>query len=101
MTFATYGNTGPFTNNVTPPGINATFLNNVESFLNQIISSAVADANITANGSGALTVVTATMTAAGTGLTVQHKALARGELTTTGHHVANRGMNIGTIRDNH
>src|SRR5260221_6348189 len=100
MTFATYGNTGPFTNNVTPPGINATFLNNIESFLDQIISSAVADANITANGSGALTVVSATMTAAGTGLTVQHNALVSGVLTTTGNHVANGGMNIGTIRDN-
>src|SRR5258707_7501490 len=100
MTFATYGNTGPFTNNATPPGINATFLNNVESFLDQIISSAVADANVTANGSGALTVVSATMTAAGTGLTVQHNALVSGVLTTTGNHVANGGMNIGTIRDN-
>jgi len=100
MTFATYGNTGPFTNNVTPPGINATFLNNVESFLDQIISSAVADANVTANGSGALTVVSATMTAAGTGLTVQHNALVSGVLTTTGNHVANGGMNTNTIRDN-
>lgn len=100
MTFAVYGNSGPFTNNVTPPGINATFLNNVESFLDQIISSAVADANITANGSGALTVVSATMTAAGTGLTVQHNALVSGVLTTTGNHVANGGMNINTIRDN-
>jgi len=68
--------------------------------LDQIISSAVADANITANGSGALTVVSATMTAAGTGLTVQHNALVSGVLTTTGNHVANGGMNINTIRDN-
>src|SRR5260221_13332643 len=100
ISFAVYGNSGPFTNNVTPPGINATFLNNVESFLDQIISSAVADANVTANGSGALTVVSATMTAAGTGLTVSHNALVSGVLTTTGNHVANGGMNIGTIRDN-
>jgi len=60
----------------------------------------VADANVTANGSGALTVVSATMTAAGTGLTVQHNALVSGVLTTTGNHVANGGMNINTIRDN-
>src|SRR5258707_4968457 len=40
------------------------------------------------------------MTAAGTGLTVQHNALVSGVLTTTGNHVANGGMNIGTIRDN-
>src|SRR5258707_3171140 len=100
MTFATYGNTGPFTNNVTPPGINATFLNNREISRDQVIWRPVADAKVTAKGSGALTVVSATMTAAGTGLTVQHNALVSGVLTTTGNHVANGGMNIGTIRDN-
>ncbi len=60
----------------------------------------MADANITSNGSGALTVVSATMTAAGTGLTVQHNALVSGVLTTTGNHVANGGMNVNSIRDN-
>jgi len=60
----------------------------------------VADASVTANGSGALTVVSATMTGAGTALTVSHNATVSGILTTTGNHVANGGMNINTIRDN-
>jgi hypothetical protein len=54
MTFTPYSNTGPFTNNTTPPGVSATFLNNIENFLDQIDSSVVADSNITANGAGAL-----------------------------------------------
>lgn len=39
-----------------PPGIDATFLNNVENFLDQITSSAVADSHITADGNGNMTV---------------------------------------------
>jgi len=84
MTFTTYGNTGPFTNNVVPPGINATFLNNVENFLDQIISSAVADSHITADGSGNETAVSVTLTASGTGLTVQHNAQVSGNMTISG-----------------
>ena len=68
--------------------------------LDQIVSSAVADANITANGSGALTAVSETLTGAGTALTVSHNALVSGILTTTGNHVANGGMNINSVRDN-
>jgi len=100
LTFVAYANTGPFTNNVQPPSLSATLFNNIESFLDQIVSSAVADANITANGSGALTAVSETLTGAGTGLTVSHNATVSGILTTTGNHVANGGMNINTIRDN-
>ncbi len=74
MTFTPYSNTGPFTNNVVPPGISATFLNNIENFLDQIDSSAVADSNVTANGSGALTAVSLTLSGSGTGLTVNHNA---------------------------
>src|SRR6266702_7401810 len=59
MTFTPYSNTGPFTNNVVPICISATFLNNIENFLDQIDSSAVSDLNVTANGSGALTAVNA------------------------------------------
>ncbi len=39
MVWVNYANTGPFTNNVTPPGINATFLGNIESFLDQFSTS--------------------------------------------------------------
>src|SRR6266568_3183567 len=84
MTFTAYSNTGPFTNNVVPPGISSTFLNNVENFLDQIDSSAVADANVTANGSGALTAVSLTVTNSGTGLTVNHNALVSGNMTISG-----------------
>ncbi len=84
MTFTAYSNSGPFTNNVVPPGISSTFLNNIENFLDQIDSSAVADANITANGSGALTAVSLTLSGSGTGLTVQHNATITGTLTQTG-----------------
>jgi hypothetical protein len=84
MAFSNYGNTGPFTNNTVPPGISATFLNNVENFLDQIISSAVADSHITADGAGNETAVSLTVTAAGTGLTVQHNALISGTLSVTG-----------------
>src|SRR6266568_7326885 len=84
MTFTPYSNTGPFTNNVVPPGISATFLNNIENFLDQIDSSVVADSNVTANGSGALTAVSLTVTGSGTGLTVNHNATITGTLTQTG-----------------
>jgi hypothetical protein len=99
MTFVAYANTGPFTNNVTPPALSATLFNNMESFLDQIVASVVADANITANGSGALTVVSETITGSGTGLTVQHNAVVSGTLTSTGNHIANGGMNTNTIRE--
>jgi len=100
MTFVTYAQTGPFTNNVQPPSLSATLFNNIESFLLQIISNVVADANITANGSGALTAVSATLSGAGTGLTVSHNALVSGTLTATGTAIANGGVNTNTIRDN-
>jgi hypothetical protein len=45
----TYSNVGPFTNN-NSPGISSTFLNNIESFLDQIDSPIVTDANISAVG---------------------------------------------------
>ena len=32
----TYSNSGPFVNNTVPPAINATFLNNVENFLDSV-----------------------------------------------------------------
>lgn len=53
---AKYTPTGPFTNNTTP-GINSTFLNNVETFLGY-----AADTNITADGSGNLTMASAILT---------------------------------------
>lgn len=55
MSFTTYANTGPFNNNALP-ALTATFFNNIEVFLDQIKSSAVADVNISADGSGNLTV---------------------------------------------
>jgi hypothetical protein len=48
-----YSPTGPFTNNTVPPGISATFLNNVENFL-VTVNSAATDSNITSGGSGNL-----------------------------------------------
>jgi len=80
--------------------LNATLFNNLESFLDQIISSAVADANITANGSGALTAVSETLTGSGTALTVQHNATVSGNITVTGSTIANGGLNTNTVRDN-
>lgn len=62
MTWANYSNTGPFVNNSTPPGISATFLNNIESFLDQFSGSVVTDGNISTNGSGTLTVKTIALT---------------------------------------
>ncbi len=56
MAWVNYANTGPFTNNVTPPGINATFLNNIESFLDQFATSVDADNNITTDLSGNMVV---------------------------------------------
>ena len=101
MTFTTYANTGPFTNNAVPPGINATFLNNVENFLDQIVSSAVADSHITSDGSGNETAVSLTLTAAGTGLTVQHNATVSGTMTIsgagTGLSVAHNATISGTL----
>jgi hypothetical protein len=54
MAFVTYANTGPFVNN-SAPGISATFLNNVESFLDEIVSSIVNDTNYTTDGAGNMT----------------------------------------------
>ena len=62
MTWQGYANTGPFTNNTTPPGINATFLNNIESFLDQFAGSVVTDSSISTNGSGTLTIKTVQLT---------------------------------------
>src|SRR5258708_39399457 len=100
MVFVAYANTGPFTNNVTPPGISATFLGNVESFLDQIVAPLVADSHVSADGLGNVTTLSATLTSTGTGLTVQHNALVSGILTTTGNHVANGGVNNNTIKEN-
>lgn len=50
-----YSNTGPFTNNITPPGISSTFLNNVENFLDTVNTMAT-DSNNTSDGSGNATV---------------------------------------------
>src|SRR5229473_2276427 len=100
MTFAAYANTGPFTNNVTPPSLSAQYNNNIESFLDQIVAPLVADSHVTADGLGNVTTLSVTLTSTGTGLTVQHNATVSGILTTTGNHVANGGMNVNTIRDN-
>src|SRR6266487_3214559 len=51
LLFSGYSNTGPFTNNVVPPGISATFLNNVENFLDTV-NSAATDSHVTADGNG-------------------------------------------------
>src|SRR5216683_5101657 len=99
MAFAAYANTGPFTNNVTPPSLSA-HNNNIESFLDQIVAPLVADSHVSADGLGNVTTLSVTLTSTGTGLTVQHNATVSGVLTTTGNHVANGGMNINTIRDN-
>src|SRR5216683_1480057 len=99
MAFAAYANTGPFTNNVTPPSLSA-YNNNIESFLDQIVAPLVADSHVSADGLGNVTTLSITLTSTGTGLTVQHNATVSGILTTTGNHVANGGMNVNTIRDN-
>jgi len=49
-----YSNTGPFVNNTTP-GISATFLNNIENFLDSINSSAY-DTHVSSDGSGNVTI---------------------------------------------
>src|SRR6266571_2112129 len=92
MTFTPYSNSGPFQNNIVPPGISATFLNNVENFLDQIDSSAVADANVTANGSGALTAVSLTVTGSGTGLTVNGATTLNGVLNLIGGAISRIGF---------
>src|SRR6266568_2197985 len=108
MTFTPYSNTGPFTNNVVPPGISATFLNNIENFLDQIDSSALTAVSLTLSGSGTgLTVqhnatITGTLTqtgaasfnAAGTGLTVAHNATVSGALTVNGATTLNGVLNL-------
>jgi hypothetical protein len=94
MAFTTYANTGPFTNNVTPPGISATFLNNVENFIDQIVSSAVADSHITSDGNGNETAVSLKATGTGTGLTVQHNATVSGSLTVSGVANFNNTLNL-------
>lgn len=100
MSFVAWANAGPWTNNTGPPFINATYLNNIDSFLDQITSSVVADANITANGSGNMVVGGGlTVNGAGTALSIAHNATVSGTLTSTGNHVANGGMNTNTIRD--
>ena len=61
MPFTTYANTGPFNNNANP-ALAATFFNNVETFLDEIVSSIVNDTNVTANGSGSVTLKTVNLT---------------------------------------
>lgn len=56
MSWANYANTGPFVNNAAP-GISATFLNNIESFLDQVIAPAAGDSHYTTDGAGNLTTV--------------------------------------------
>ena len=51
-----YVNAGPFVNTVTPPSINATFLNNLENFLDSINGTAY-DTHVSSDGSGNVTVV--------------------------------------------
>src|SRR5437660_11606727 len=65
MAFTPYANTGAFINNTTPPGISSTFLNNIENFLDQIVSSATADSSITSDGSGNLATTGTMQTANG------------------------------------
>jgi len=50
-----YSNTGPFTTNAAP-GISATFLNNIENFLDSIMSASY-DSHVSSDGSGNVTVV--------------------------------------------
>jgi hypothetical protein len=56
MAWVNYTNTGPFTNN-SSPGISATFLNNIESFLDQFAGSLVTDSHLSVDGNGKLTVL--------------------------------------------
>src|SRR5260221_654175 len=84
MTFTAYVNVGPWTNNVQPPSISATFLNNLESFLDQIVAPLVADSHVSADGLGNVTTLSATLTSTGTGLTVQHNATVSGRITCSG-----------------
>src|SRR5438876_1125710 len=65
MVFTRYSNSGPYTNNVAPPGVNSTLLNNIENFLDQITSSATADTAITSDGSGNLATTGTVQTANG------------------------------------
>ena len=51
---APYTQYGPFTNGSATPGISATFLNNLETFLLEL-GSAAYDNNITSDGSGDIT----------------------------------------------
>ena len=57
MAWQNYAQRGPYTNNTTPPGIDATLINNIETFLLQFAGSVVTDNNIGADGNGKLTVV--------------------------------------------
>jgi len=92
LTFTVYANTGPFIANTVPPGLSATFFNNIEGFLDQIDSSIVADSLVTADGAGHVSAVSLTATGAGTGLAVSHNATVSGTLTTAGMHTANGGL---------
>lgn len=103
MTYTTYSRSGPFTDN-SPPGISASLLNAIESFL----LAGWFDSSITSNGAGALTtsgltvngtsslggnstvsgtlVVTGdvTMSGSGTGLSVSHNVTISGTLNANG-----------------
>ena len=83
-----YSLTGPFTNG-TSPGISATFLNNVETFL-----AYAADTNITTDGSGNLTVASVALTHG----TVTRIAFGFSAITTGGTTVThNLGANPTAI----
>ncbi len=101
MTFSNYSNKGPFTDNVVPPGISANFLNGIENFLDQIVSSATADSHITADGNGNETAVALTLTAGGTGLTVQHNAQVSGSLSANSLSVSGNASVNGTLNLSH
>jgi hypothetical protein len=83
---AKYSATGPFANNALP-GMSATFLNNIETFLGY-----GADSNITADGSGNATVAS---------ITFSHGSIARiafgfNAVTTTGTTITH---NLGAVPD--
>ena len=62
MAFTSYTPQGPYTDNVTPPGVSALLINNIETFLQQIVAPLVADSHISADGNGVATVLSLKLT---------------------------------------
>ena len=56
MAFTSYSPTGPFTDNTTPPSLSAAYNHAIETFLQQIVASAVADSHISSDGNGNLSI---------------------------------------------